>query len=74
MIFETTDSRKIEAWLWEHYSGEAYQFGILLDVPEEWAGPPKETYVYFLDTVAEEAAYYAGKKLCDGGCQEGART
>ena len=65
MIFDTTDLRKIYEWLYANYSGNEFKFGVLIDVPDEYAEPPKETYVYFLDEIAKEAAYYAGYSLAE---------
>lgn len=53
--------QKIYEALWSRYGGQGYKFAIVFDCSkDEWEDLEKETPVYFLDEILEEAIDYCG--------------
>ena len=61
IIFKSAKISEIHDWLFAHFQG--YKFAIIFDETKDEYEPQKDVYVYFLDEVLDEAAYYAGKKV-----------
>lgn len=66
IIFKSTNLKKINEWLYNHYGGCGYKFAIVIDVSlESDYEEPTETYVYFFDEITEELLDYTGLKLAN---------
>ena len=61
IIFKNASIAQIHEWLFNHYQG--YKFAIVFDETKDEYEEYDGAYVYFLDTILDEASDYAGKKV-----------
>lgn len=68
IIFKSCNLKQIYHWLFNNYYG--YKFAIVMDTNFDEYQEMEETYVYFLDEIAEEVADYCGVEFIDRRAQQ----